>query len=322
MPPSPQRPVLVVRLSNWIGDVVLMLPSLLRLSEVYTLHLVGKGWMPGLLAGYGWPCHVYPKKLGQRVALLRRLAAAGPAGTRAEALCFPTSLSSALEFRLAGLPAVGYAKEGRSLLLRRALPVPHAGVHMAEHFAQLASALLPAGATEPAAVLQLSSEAMARARAALAQAGAAPVFVAVCPFSSGTIGGESKEWPGFGELVARLKAEGHCLVACPGPGEERQLAERWPEVLPLPGLGVDVYAAVLSLAAAVVANDTGPGHLAAAVDTPLVSVLGPTDPARWGPRGAHVHVLRDWPQWPTVAAVHRQLGELLPRSPQRAGGAL
>eukprot|EP01136_Pigoraptor_vietnamica_P031933 Opistho-1_new@93151 len=70
MPPSPQRPVLVVRLSNWIGDVVLMLPSLLRLSEAYTLHLVGKGWMPGLLAGYGWPCHVYPKKLGQRAHVL------------------------------------------------------------------------------------------------------------------------------------------------------------------------------------------------------------------------------------------------------------
>jgi heptosyltransferase-2 len=317
---QPPHPVLVVRLSNWIGDVVLTLPSLVRLSDAYALRLVGKGWMPGLLAAYGWPCHVYPRKLGERVALLRRLAAEGPIGTRAEALCFPTSLSSALEFRLAGLPAVGYAKEGRSLLLRRALPVPHAGVHMAEHFAQLASALLPAGATEATAELRLSADATARAKAALVQAGASPFFVAVCPFSSGTIGGESKDWPGFGELVTRLKAEGHCLVACPGPGEEQQLAERWPEVLSLPGLGVDAYAAVLSLATAVVANDTGPGHLAAAVGTPLVSVLGPTDPARWGPRGTNVHVLRDWPQWPTVAAVHRQLGELLSRGPHRARG--
>lgn len=313
MIPNSQRPVLVVRLSNWIGDVVLTLPSLVRLSEVYELRLVGKGWMPKLLAAYGWGCYVYPKKTSERVALLRGLKQAHRATT---ALCFPTSFSSALEFRLAGLPAVGYAKEGRSWLLRRALPVPPASIHMAEHFSGLANCLLPpaerVGGT-PSATLRLSDLALSSAKSALLAAGVPGDFVAVCPFSSGAIGGQSKDWPGFGELVQRLTAAGHRVVACPGPGEELQLAERWPSLTPLPGLGVDVYAAVLSLATAVVANDTGPGHLAAAVGVPLWSVLGPTDPARWGPRGPQVHLLREWPHWPTADALHQHLLPCLPK---------
>ncbi len=310
MSPPPQRPVLVVRLSNWIGDVVLTLPALLRLSAHHRLELVGKGWMPGLLAAYGWGCHVYPKTTRERVALLRRLKAVAEPHSSARALCFPTSLSSALEFRLAGLPAVGYAKEGRSWLLKRSLALPPASVHMAEHFGRLADALLPVthGDSAPAvAPLTLTTAARTRAQAALAEAGVVGPFVVVCPFSSGAIGGQSKDWPSFADLVQRLTAEGHRLVACPGPGEEAQLSERWPAVTPLPDLRVDAYAAVLSLAVAVVANDTGPGHLAAAVGAPLVSVLGPTDPARWGVRGQRVTVLRDWPRWPSADDVHHQL---------------
>ena len=57
-------------------------------------------------------------------------------------------------------------------------------------------------------------------------------------------------------------------------------------------------------AAAVVANDTGPGHMAAAVGAPLVSVLGPTDAARWAPWGPTVRVAqRTGGAWPDVDEV-------------------
>jgi ADP-heptose:LPS heptosyltransferase len=70
------------------------------------------------------------------------------------------------------------------------------------------------------------------------------------------------------------------VLICPGPGEEKPIAARdFPGCITLPGVGLGAYAALLRDAALVVANDTGPGHMAAAVGTPLVSVLGPTDPA-------------------------------------------
>ena len=66
--------------------------------------------------------HARPKPLKERVAQLRRLraeaAAHDPGFERREnALVLPTSFSSALEMRLAGLKAVGYRQEARGMLL-------------------------------------------------------------------------------------------------------------------------------------------------------------------------------------------------------------
>ena len=52
-----------------------------------------------------------------------------------------------------------------------------------------------------------------------------------------------------------------------------------------------------------IANDTGPAHLAAAVGAPLLSVLGPTRPEVWAPWGPSVTVLRRWPEWPSADEV-------------------
>jgi ADP-heptose:LPS heptosyltransferase len=44
--------------------------------------------------------------------------------------------------------------------------------------------------------------------------------------------------------------------------------------------------------AASLANDSGGGHMLAAGDRPLVSLFGPTDPAKFAPRARHLTVLR------------------------------
>jgi ADP-heptose:LPS heptosyltransferase len=41
-----------------------------------------------------------------------------------------------------------------------------------------------------------------------------------------------------------------------------------------------------------VTNDTGPMHVAAAMDKPLVALFGPTEPRRTGPYGQLASVLR------------------------------
>jgi heptosyltransferase-1 len=50
--------------------------------------------------------------------------------------------------------------------------------------------------------------------------------------------------------------------------------------------------ALLRRAKFVVAADTGPLHLAAALGTPVVGLYGPTDPARNGPYGTRAAVVR------------------------------
>ena len=51
--------------------------------------------------------------------------------------------------------------------------------------------------------------------------------------------------------------------------------------------------ALVRRAAVVVGGDTGPIHLAAALQRPVVAIFGPTDPARNGPWNTRSRVLRD-----------------------------
>ena len=62
-------------------------------------------------------------------------------------------------------------------------------------------------------------------------------------------------------------------------------------------------AALLARARCVVANDTGPGHLAAAVGAPLISVQGPGSRDKYYPRGPSVQLARQTGSWPSVDAV-------------------
>ena len=310
MHPAPRRP-LIVRLRNWVGDVALGLPMLQRLAhEGHDLILVGKGWARDLLSGQGWPVHVLPKTLTERVWLLRRLrgeikASHATTGRGINALCLPDSFSSALEFRLAGLRALGHAWEARSWLLARALPRPRATHELAVYWA-MGDALLGRAAPLPAQInLFPTVEQLAQAQALRQAHGFAADCVLICPFAGGTWDQRDKTWPAFADFVAReLPALGRPVVVCPGPGEEERIArEQFPSALLLPGVNLGVYAALLQDAAMMVSNDTGPGHLAAAVGAPLVSVMGPSDPRLWHPWGARVQVLGGHGQWPEMSAV-------------------
>ncbi|MFD7712820.1 glycosyltransferase family 9 protein [Streptomyces sp. NPDC059786] len=93
--------------------------------------------------------------------------------------------------------------------------------------------------------------------------------------------------------VAALAAAGHRVVVTGGPGERDLTAKV------AGGHGLDLGGAtdlrtlsgVLAAARVVVAGNTGPAHLAAAVGTPVACLFAPVVPAeRWGPYGVP-HVL-------------------------------
>ena len=116
-------------------------------------------------------------------------------------------------------------------------------------------------------------------------------------------GSREKCWPleRFIELIRRLRAEGRTVRAIIGEVER----ERWPaadiERLRSTASSVRTPETYLELldelttASALVANDSGPAHLGAAVGVPTVSIFGPTDPAQWRPLGPRVEVLRARP---------------------------
>jgi heptosyltransferase I len=100
----------------------------------------------------------------------------------------------------------------------------------------------------------------------------------------------SKCWPAanYGqlhhELAKRFEWRGVVIF---GPGEEslaRDVVAAGGESPPVVmGLGLGPLMALLRRAKFVVSADTGPLHLASAVDAPVIGLYGPTDPSRNGP---------------------------------------
>ncbi|MFO0204713.1 MAG: hypothetical protein ACK54L_00920, partial [Betaproteobacteria bacterium] len=141
--PSPAP--LLVRLPNHLGDSCMCLQALHMMAEHGQLQLSVKGLASSLFSAHDWP--VIP--LGGFWAGWRALRAAA----LAPALLFTNSLGSALQVRLAGLAASGYATEARAALLARALPLPAAWagtLHTVEYYLALAAAHLGVQAEVPA----------------------------------------------------------------------------------------------------------------------------------------------------------------------------
>ena len=101
---------------------------------------------------------------------------------------------------------------------------------------------------------------------------------------------ESKCWEPekYGLLAARLRSD-HGLASAVswGPGEEARaravVAASDSAAVMIPRTTIVDLAAYARAASVVVAGDTGPLHLAAALGTPVVGIYGPSDPTRNGP---------------------------------------
>ncbi len=305
---------LVIRLCNWVGEVVLSVPTLRRLEHAgYELHLVGQAWAPHLLAGTGWPVRVRPAGFRAATHSLRELRAQlGVAAPRA--LLMTKSLSSALEARFAGLRPAGYAYDGRRILLNAAYAMPKF-THASHAYWHLAGCLLrpPARAGVPVVsqsqypteVSFLPSAAQQTRALALLQSIGLNVgqYALLCPFSGADDREHRKVWPNFGALAKVLVARGVPVAICPGPKEEDIARATLPQAFALNDIDLGVYAALLKHARVVIANDTGPGHLAAAVGANLVSIYGPYSSKYWYPLGSKVHLFSDLNTWPTLEQI-------------------
>jgi heptosyltransferase-2 len=305
---SVPRP-LVVRLCNWIGDVVLSVPALELLERHgYQLHLYGHGWAPKLLSGYPWPCTVRAKSLQDRVKQLRnlrqQLAKSDVAGSSSyAALAMPNSFSSAMELRLAGFSVSGYARDGRSFLLAERL-APTTEPHALQSFWNLACQMTGETLAPPASInLRVSPKALAAAEGILEKNGWQAGYLCVNPFAAGTVHKQPKKWPAFPEFVKKLEVFGLPIIICPGPGEVEEARHYFGQAHILENIPLDTFAAILKAAKLVIANDTGPSHIAAAVGAPLISVLGPTKVEQWSPWGPTVSILSQRPNWPELDEV-------------------
>lgn len=129
-------------------------------------------------------------------------------------------------------------------------------------------------------------------------------FVLASPLA----GWRYKQWPlmFYSRLAARLERELELplvLNGPPGANDFASVAAALPHQSTVEGL---IHAT--RRATAVVGVDSGPLHLAAALGKPGVAIFGPTDPARNGPYGESVAVLRS----PRAVTTYKRLSTINP----------
>jgi ADP-heptose:LPS heptosyltransferase len=140
------------------------------------------------------------------------------------------------------------------------------------------------------------------------EAPASDVARAICEEAGGRYalvnpgaGWPNKRWPAdrFATLARTLRdRHGLGSIVTWGPGEERLaqdvVRQSAGSARLAPRTSIADLVAIIRGATVMVAGDTGPTHIAAAVGTPLVGIYGPTRPARNGPWAANdVTVSRD-----------------------------
>jgi heptosyltransferase II len=288
---APPRRILAVG-PAWIGDMV-MAESLFRLLHrrypAAVLDVLAPRWtlplvrfMPEVREGIALPLGHGELGLARRFRIGRDLRAR----SYDLALVLPGSLKSALVPFLAGIPRRrGYGGALRRLLLTETLARP--GLPQVESFAAMA----PGAGDAPEPRLVVDESQRGEALAALGVQRPQAPLLAIAP---GAEYGPAKRWPArhFAAVAAAKRAQGWQvwlfgsaadLAAAAEIHADRNLAGR---------TSLDQAVALLSLADAVVSNDSGLMHAAAALGRPQIAVFGPSDPRRTGPHNAKAEVLR------------------------------
>jgi len=146
--------------------------------------------------------------------------------------------------------------------------------------------------------IHVQQAAREEARVILEQNGIQPneSFVLLAP----TTRWETKIWPAeYFAAVGRWIQEQYQLpVVVTGGPDEKDITSNVAKQIG--GLAVDVagkinipqLTALVESARLIITNDSGPMHLAAALNTPLIAIYGPTNPQRTGPFGHEQAVLR------------------------------
>jgi heptosyltransferase-2 len=299
-----QRSVVLVA-PNWLGDAVMCLPLIGYLAAVPGLRL--RIMAPPYTSRVFWGADgvgeliVLPKAgivrgLRTRSETIRRLGADG-------GLVLPPSFSAALMVLLSGVrQRVGFADDGRSLLLSSALPNRDLREeHLSENYLRLGREMVKrlrlthADDFSPPTVRVFANERDFLAQTLRARGAPASDFAVVVP---GATYGPTKHWPAdkYRELVRSLCTEIPVILS--GGAAEKELCDSIARdltgVTNLAGAtSLGEFFAVLERARVVVANDSGAPHVAASLGVPVVVVFGSTSPTWTKPLGRHVRVVRE-----------------------------
>jgi heptosyltransferase-2 len=302
---------IIIFAPNWLGDAVMALPAISDIRRELPQAVIAVAAKPSIA-----PLFEMVTGIDEVVTIengLRRLEA--KIQPDEAAILLPNSFRSALIARQAGIAERwGYRADWRGLLLTRAVGRPSGPIHQIDYYQRLTSALgFPSGPNTPR--LDAPTSARVAGTWALERAGwdGQEPFVVLAP---GAAYGGAKRWPAdrFAALAGQLLELGFRAVLIGSSADVQtgrsleSALESKVAVLNLIGrTNLPALAAVLSMARALVSNDSGALHLGAALGLPVTAIFGPTDERRTGPRGVSVEDFTPQSSGPAAATLTTQV---------------
>jgi heptosyltransferase-2 len=289
---------ILVRVPNWLGDSILSIPALKFLSNDRNndLTIIAHKRVKEIFEGLSFVNRVFTFERG--ITYWMKL--------RKEhfdyGVLFPNSFSSALFLSISGIKKrAGYNTEGRGFLLTHSLPLPrdYRERHLTETYLDLVNNLnsgreitsnnkyqasgIDAQFSEP--IISITPEDEEKAKYLL-QGTKNPI--GICPEAAY---GPAKRWGKFPELALKLQDYGNVVFLGAANSQLPVTSYQFP-VLDLRGkTSLKETAAVLRRCRIFITNDSGLGHLASTVGTPVLSIFGSTSPVWTRPLGKSNRIL-------------------------------
>lgn len=302
--PAPTR-ILVVQ-PSWVGDAVMATPTLRALRETYPnaeISYLLRRYVKPMYTGMPWADRLISYRTGRSPGKkagksLLDLALRLREARFDIAVLLPNSFKTALLCKTAGIPKiVGYERDGRGFLLTdRLVPLKEKGKFVpnpiVKYYLGLAQYL---GASQRDLTLKLfvTDPEKREAEQVLTAAGLSPLLnrparsghPPLVILNPGAQYGEAKCWEPsrFAAVADELVRQRNATVLVSGaPREKKILAEVMSNIrthaidLSQLGLSLGGLKDIIRRCDLMVTNDTGPRHIAAAFNVPVVTIFGPT----------------------------------------------
>ena len=298
---------------NWIGDAVMTQPLLANIKEQYpesNIDVLASNWVAPIYRACSEVHEVIEAKFEHKQLQwdLRQQLAKKLAAKKYQA-CFvlPNSFKSALIPWLANIPfRIGYRGELRFGLINLPLDNPSKinRPPMVEHYLALSQllgkdqALAISNSLTPKLNVSPIANQSVQAKLQSAQIDPANIYV-MCP---GAEYGPTKRWPTshFAGLAQRLIASNsNNQIILLGSKSDHALAQAIDSQAKQDGhihnwcgnTSLDEAIALIGTSKAVISNDSGLMHIAAALKTPQVAIFGSSDPAHTPPLSEKAKVI-------------------------------
>ncbi len=292
---------IMVRSTNWVGDAVMTTPAMGDLRSAFPdaeIVVVANPLVAQLFTHHPY-CDrviVYDKKGShQGVAGLWRFARQLRRERFDLAVLLQNAIDAAILATLAGIPRrAGYRTDARRLLLTHGVAVgpEQKRLHHTDYYRHMLRSVCR-GEGDGRLRLACNDEEQRWAREILKEG----FWVAINP---GAAYGSAKRWmpERFAAVADDLAREFGLQVALTGGPGEMEIGRDIEKAMHVPALNligqttVRQLMAVLSACRLVITNDSGPMHVAAAFDVPIVAVFGPTDHTTTSPWSESCRIVR------------------------------